>query len=50
MVLVSNRTCHHKQQWNSSQLLRSSCVHHGVPVDVYIFMHVCTLTHIQKYM
>lgn len=37
MVLVSNRTCHHKQQWNSLQLLRSFCVVHGAPGHVYVF-------------
>lgn len=50
MVLVSNRTCHHKQQWNSLQLLRSFCVVHGAPGHVYAFLYVCTLTHVEKYM
>lgn len=31
-VLVSNLTCHHKQQWNNSQLQRSFCVGHEVPI------------------
>lgn len=44
IVLVSNLTCHHKQQWNSSQFLRSFCIILGIPVHVYIFM--CVYTHV----
>lgn len=39
-ALVSNLTCHYKQQWNDSQIPRSFCGGHRVPIYVYIYVEL----------